>query len=579
MGRAATWTGIGALLAAWLVSPAASAATAVHLDSPQGDWVGQGQELTFTSPGTAISTASVFGNSLVTVSWGSWRLQFESAGTAALAPGNYEGATRYPFNSNRYPGLSLSGDGRGCNRLEGWFEIHEASFAGSSVLAFAADFVQSCDGGPALFGAVRINSAVPLALPEPYARAAGTQIVTEGESVAIEGFASFDRATSIASYGWTQDAGTPVTLANAGTAVVSFTAPDVAPGGETLTFTLTVTDTDGHVDLAEVEVRVRDVGDPRTRAFVDSDAGDYIGQGLTYWYDEATASITTGGVSSVLNVTIDGVEFWTASFALPSGANWSPGIYAGARRYPFQLSSQPGLSFYGEGRGCNTLSGWFEIVEVQIVGSSLLRLAVDFVQHCEQGATRLFGAIRINSAVPLDREVAYAIVAPVPPATEGEEVVLDGSASAGRTGELTYQWTQLSGTPVDLMYANSLAATFTAPQTAPGGETLTFQLTVTDAGGLTDTQTVSVRIHDTTDARTRAYIDSPGGDWIGGGVERSFSTPTSSFTSTAANGIVAVAFDGWSVDFEAPAGRTLVPGAGYSSVSWIAFRKRCAQHF
>jgi len=188
MGRASTWAaGIGALLAAWSVSPAALAATAAYIDSPPGDWVGQGQELTFTSPATAISATSVSGNSFVTVSWGSWRLQFESAGNAALAPGNFEGATRYPFNSSRSPGLSVSGESRGCNRLEGWFEIHEASFAGASVLSFAADFVQSCDGGPALFGAVRFNSDVPLARPEPYARALGMQVVTEGEGVAIEG--------------------------------------------------------------------------------------------------------------------------------------------------------------------------------------------------------------------------------------------------------------------------------------------------------------------------------------------------------------------------------------------------------
>ena len=79
-------------------------------------------------------------------------------------------------------------------------------------------------------------------------------------------------------------------------------------------------------------------------------------------------------------------------------------------------------------------------------------------------------------------------------AGEGESVLLDGSQSTSRSGELTYQWTQTGGTAVTIQHATSAIARFVAPAVAPGGETLTFVLTVTDAAGSTMTRTVGVRV-------------------------------------------------------------------------------------
>ena len=75
----------------------------------------------------------------------------------------------------------------------------------------------------------------------------------------------------------------------------------------------------------------------------------------------------------------------------------------------------------------------------------------------------------------------------------GAAVTLDGSASADPDGgALTYAWTQVSGETVTLSGADTVQATFTAPM-EPG--VLVFRLTVTDPGGLSavDTVTVTVR--------------------------------------------------------------------------------------
>ena len=74
-------------------------------------------------------------------------------------------------------------------------------------------------------------------------------------------------------------------------------------------------------------------------------------------------------------------------------------------------------------------------------------------------------------------------------------VALNGSLSSDPCGDaLTYAWTQLpGGTAVTLSGADTASPTFTAPVLALGGETLSFELTVT-ANGKTSTDTVSVTV-------------------------------------------------------------------------------------
>jgi len=102
------------------------------------------------------------------------------------------------------------------------------------------------------------------------------------------------------------------------------------------------------------------------------------------------------------------------------------------------------------------------------------------------------------------------IVAPVANAgfdqsvTEGDPVTLDGSGSSDADGTIaTYLWEQVTGTPVTFPGASTTpTVTFTAPQVGPAGETLTFQLTVTDDDGLLSSGTVSVTVNNNPRAPT-----------------------------------------------------------------------------
>jgi hypothetical protein len=96
---------------------------------------------------------------------------------------------------------------------------------------------------------------------------------------------------------------------------------------------------------------------------------------------------------------------------------------------------------------------------------------------------------------PLPNEPPTADAGPDQTVEEGLTVTLDGRGSTDSDGVIvSYLWEQIDGPEVTLAGADTFQASFTAPDVGPSGEVLTFQLTVTDNGGLqgTDTCTVSV---------------------------------------------------------------------------------------
>jgi hypothetical protein len=99
----------------------------------------------------------------------------------------------------------------------------------------------------------------------------------------------------------------------------------------------------------------------------------------------------------------------------------------------------------------------------------------------------------------LNASVAVSVTNAAPVADAGSDqhvpvntgVVLSGAASADPDGHtpLSFAWVQVSGAPVALNNANAAQASFSAPSQA---DTLEFELTVSDAYGLTATDRVTV---------------------------------------------------------------------------------------
>ena len=126
---------------------------------------------------------------------------------------------------------------------------------------------------------------------------------------------------------------------------------------------------------------------PIFRFVMESAAGDWVGQGQSYSYDDATANFDAdvnfdNGVSlSVIEPGVGG-DWWYLDFSAPLNVPLAPGAYEGAQRFPFQDNDRPGLDVSGNGRGHNQLTGEFTVYDVEYgAGGSVNRFAASFVQQ------------------------------------------------------------------------------------------------------------------------------------------------------------------------------------------------------
>jgi Ca2+-binding RTX toxin-like protein len=108
------------------------------------------------------------------------------------------------------------------------------------------------------FAVARVEITVNPVNDAPTANAGADQSINENTLVNLAGTAS-DIDSSTLSFTWTQTAGTLVTLTGTNTATPSFTSPLVGPAGETLTFSLIVSDDKDSSAPGTVNIQVNDV--------------------------------------------------------------------------------------------------------------------------------------------------------------------------------------------------------------------------------------------------------------------------------------------------------------------------------
>jgi len=168
-----------------------------------------------------------------------------------------------------------------------------------------------------------------------------------------------------------------------------------------------------------------------------SDSGDYVGQGQFYYFTPPDGTFSQFGGSTqtaAFSFTTPSFnQFWYLYFAAPSGQSLAPGVYSGAARWPFQASNQPGLSVYGDGRGCNTLTGSFQVLQASFDSSgNVLAFDATFVQYCEGGAAALHGEIRYNASVVINVTAPTRLTA-----IEGQNLNFNVTATDSQTSHVT----------------------------------------------------------------------------------------------------------------------------------------------
>ena len=106
-------------------------------------------------------------------------------------------------------------------------------------------------------------------------------------------------------------------------------------------------------------------------------------------------------------------RYWDLELAAPQGASLAVGSYANATRWPFQETTAPGLTFSGNYRGNNRLTGSFNILESNVADDGTFSFAVDFLQYDEESTNAwIKGAIRYNSEVPINLTPEPIVVDP-----------------------------------------------------------------------------------------------------------------------------------------------------------------------
>jgi PKD repeat protein len=283
----------------------------------------------------------------------------------------------------------------------------------------------------------------------PISNAGPGQTVNEGATVSLDGSNSSDPDGEIASYHWMQTSGYPVILSDPNGQQQIFTAPEVGPSGDALTFDLTVVDHSGLESTDSCVVNVTWLNEPPQ---ADAGSDQTVNENVIVTLDGSASLDIDDGIASFAWTQINGS---TVILSDP-------------------VSSQP--TFAAPDVGPDGASLTFDLTVTDTAG----------LKHID--------SCIVN--ISWQNEPPTAIAAPdYIEATEGTLVTLDGSASTDSDdGIVSYLWSQIDGDPVSLSDPTSAVTTFTAPKTEPFGKNIKLKLTVKDHGGLKGTADSSIYV-------------------------------------------------------------------------------------
>lgn len=232
--------------------------TYFSMNSEAGDYIGAGQDWFYDLSTSSITMSKNFDNGVsVSISGSdSWSADFAAPDQFQLHVGEYSYAERFPFQDAGVAGLSISGNGRGCNRNYGSFNVTKLVWENDQPKEFKASFEQHCErtSAPLLSGELVIN-AVHDSVPNANA---GVDIeINEHEVVNFNGSDSFDSLGTIANYKWSSSDET-VTINNADESRSNFIAPSLPDKAESkdVLVSLLVTDNEGYKAIDTINVRV-----------------------------------------------------------------------------------------------------------------------------------------------------------------------------------------------------------------------------------------------------------------------------------------------------------------------------------
>lgn len=127
-----------------------------------------------------------------------------------------------------------------------------------------------------------------------------------------------------------------------------------------------------------------------------SDQGDFLGQGKDYSYQQPQDQFfaNSGFNQATVFGTVDGLngDTWTLDFAAPDNQPLQVGDYPNAQAFPFQQPGSPGIEV-NEGFTCQTITGEFDVRDLEYTNGLISRLDITFKEHCNGAAAALTGEL------------------------------------------------------------------------------------------------------------------------------------------------------------------------------------------
>lgn len=272
--------------------------------------------------------------------------------------------------------------------------------------------------------------------------------VSEGAEVVLDGTTSSDPDDGIVSYQWIQKSGPPIPLTNANSAKADFIAPNVGPQGTALSFELIVTDQGGLQASATVIVNVSWIN---LQPVAEAGPNQIVKGGVEVTLDGSNSFDGDDGIVMYTWTQTDGIPVTLSDASAVKPTFFAPDVGPEGTALVFKLTvtDKGGLK---DQDTCTVNIGWENVAPVADAGADMT-------------------------------------------VTAGTDVTLDGSRSSDPDdGIVSYQWTQVSGPQVSLNAAGEVKANLITPDPGSGDTSLTFKLTVTDAGGLQSEDTVIVNV-------------------------------------------------------------------------------------
>ncbi len=307
---------------------------------------------------------------------------------------------------------------------------------------YSLEFALTVDDGAAESAPDRVTVSVDADNDAPTALAGRNRAVESGDAVTLAGGGTDPEGEAL-TYRWEQRDGPAVDVADATSAVASFTAPPV-DARTALTFRLTVSDPHGARSRVSIRINVR----PRRNAAPVANAGSdqAVDEGATVGLDGTASS---DGDDDALTYA------WTApeGVALPDPAAARPTFTAPDRTADYKLTFTLTVND-------GTEDSYPDTVMVAVA-------ADDDAPEVDAGRNRTVES--------------------------GESVTLSGGGADPEGLAVTYAWVQRGGSEVELGGAKEATATFDAPR-VDRRERLSFRLKVTDPGGNTGRDDVRVNV-------------------------------------------------------------------------------------